>query len=84
MKFQLAPCHRPPSSMVFMELMLVVISLRSPGRSHAQRPMPAATTKTPKATHQEPLRKLPNTATARIITKVAGVALRLPPRGMYR
>ena len=67
MKFQLAPCHRPPSSIVFMELMLVVMSLRSPGRFHAHRPMPPANTKTPKATHQEPLRKLPNTATAKMM-----------------
>ena len=67
MKFQLAPCHRPPKSMVFMELMLVVMSFRSAGRFQAQRPMPAASAPTPTATHQLPLRKLPITATAIIM-----------------
>ena len=84
MKFQLAPCHKPPRSMVFMELMLVVMSLRSPGFSQAQMPMPAARASTPTATHQEPLRKLPITAMAPMMMNVPGDALRLPPRGMYR
>ena len=70
--------------MVFMELMLVVMSLRSPGFFQAHRPMPAARSATPTATHQLPLRKEPNTATAAMMMKVPADAFRLPPRGMYR
>ena len=64
MKFQLAPCHRPPSSMVFMELMLVVMSLRSAGFFQAHRPMAPATSSTARPTHQLPLRKAPIMAMA--------------------
>ena len=70
--------------MVFIELMFVVMSLRSSGFRQAHRPMPAARTATPKATHQLPLRKLPNTATAAMMMKVPADALRFPPSGMYR
>ena len=47
-----------------MELMLVVMSLRSSGFLQAHRPMAAATPSTATATHQLPLRKEPMMAMA--------------------
>ena len=64
MKFQLAPCQRPPSSIVSMELTCVRRNFRWSGRRHAYRRSRRAMTATAKATHQEPLRNEPMTATA--------------------
>ena len=81
-KFHEAPCHKPPSSMVSIELMLVVIFFRFSGLKMATKAMMSASTPTPSPTHQLPLK---NTAMAAIMVMMQNepkVAFRLPPKGI--
>ena len=82
MKFQDAPCHIPPRSIVMKRLMLENIFLRLPGRYFAMIPSTAAATTNITETIQLPERMAAITAKSMIQKNVPKVALRLPPRGM--
>ena len=84
MKFQLAPCQRPPSSIVMKRFILAVIFLRRDGVSQATMPTTAANDSTPTPTQMLPESHTPSAAKTSIQKYVPKVALRLPPRGMYR
>ena len=81
-KFQLAPCQRPPRSIVFIELMLVTILRLASGFTAAQVPTAIAMTPTAAATQTLPERNIAMRAMEPMHTQVPTVPLRLPPRGI--
>ena len=82
MKFQEAPCHSPPSSIVSIALILVVIFLRFSGLKMATRAIIRASNPMPPPTHQLPERKVAIAAIIMMMQNEPKVALRLPPNGM--
>ena len=62
MKFQLAPCHKPPRSMVMKRFMLAVIFLRLAGLNQATMPTMAANERTPAPTQILPDSHTPSAA----------------------
>ena len=67
-----------------MEFTCVRSIFRLSGFSQPYSTTDTVTSATAKATHHEPDRNEPMTATAKMMMYEPQVAFRLPPRGMYR